>query len=234
MMTKILKCRPVLALVAALAMIAATVAPTMAEETEAEGNDQQAMVDSALRTLEDLMADDQLPNFKAYLAAARAVYIVPSMYKAGFLLGDEGGTGVVLARGADGTWSSPAFCIMAGGSLGFQLGVKVSEVVFTIMNDEALQALIEDQFKMGGDLSVVMGPVGAGVESAMTTNFAADVYAFSHGMGIFAGGAFKGNGVFNRETWNQAYYGGEATPEAILLERRFNNPNAEPLKKLLP
>lgn len=214
--------------IAALLLVATAVTPAAAI------TDQELLVNKAEATLQKLLGDHSMPAMRDYLTHARAVYIVPSLIKGGFILGAEGGQGVLLAKGADGSWSDPAFYSMAGGSIGLQVGGKVSEVVFTIMNDGALQAIMNDNFKMGGDVSIAVGPVGAGLAASTTTNFEADVYAFSHAVGLFGGGALDGTAIFNDATNNQSYYGSEAPPEAILLERRFNNPQSEPLRKLLP
>ena len=210
-------------------LLALVVAPPARAVTE-----QEHLVNEAQLTLEKLLSDENLGNMPDFLNRARAVYIIPALFKGGFVLGAEGGKGVLLAKGTDGTWSSPAFYIMAGGSIGLQIGGQVSEVVLTIMNDEALRAILEDNFKMGGDLSVAVGPLGAGIEAGTTSNFDADVYAFSHAVGLFGGGSLEGSAIFTDEEDNQTYYGNAAPPEAILLERRFNNPQSEPLRKLLP
>ncbi len=210
-------------------LLALVLAPPAKAVTE-----QEHLVNEAQLTLEKLLGDENLANMPDFLNRARAVYIIPSLFKGGFVLGAEGGKGVLLAKGPDGSWSSPAFYTMAGGSIGLQIGGQVSEVVLTIMNDEALRAILEDNFKMGGDLSIAVGPLGAGIEAGTTTNFDADVYAFSHAVGLFGGGSLEGSAIFTDEDDNQTYYGNTAPPEAILLERRFNNPQSEPLRKLLP
>ncbi len=210
-------------------LLALVLAPPAKAVTE-----QEHLVNEAQLTLEKLLGDENLGNMPDFLNRARAVYIIPSLFKGGFVLGAEGGKGVLLAKSPDGSWSSPAFYSMAGGSIGLQIGGQVSEVVLTIMNDAALQAILEDNFKMGGDISIAFGPLGAGIEAGTTTNFDADVYAFSHAVGLFGGGSLEGSAIFTDEEDNQTYYGNTAPPEAILLERRFNNPQSEPLRKLLP
>ncbi len=210
-------------------VLALVLAPPARAVTE-----QEHLVNEAQLTLEKLLGDKNLGNMPDFLNRARAVYIIPALFKGGFVLGAEGGKGVLLAKGSDGSWSSPAFYTMAGGSIGLQIGGQVSEVVLTIMNDEALKAILEDNFKMGGDLSIAVGPLGAGIEAGTTSNFDADVYAFSHAVGLFGGGSLEGSAILTDEEDNQTYYGNAAPPEAILLERRFNNPQSEPLRKLLP
>ena len=214
--------------------IAALMAGLALGQPAKAATDEEILVTEAELTLQKLLKDENLAGMPDYLNRARAVYIVPALFKGGFVLGAEGGQGIILAKGSDGSWSSPAFYTMAGGSIGLQAGGQISEVVFTIMNDEALKAIMEDNFKMGGDISVAIGPIGAGLEAGTTTNFDADVYAFSHAVGFFGGGSLEGTAILNDEDDNQTYYGTAAPPEAILLERRFNNPQSEPLRKLLP
>jgi hypothetical protein len=75
---------------------------------------------------------------------------------------------------ASGQWVGPAFYNMGAGSVGFQIGVDVSEVVMLVMTEKAMNALLSPSFKLGGDISVAAGPVGAGAGS----NITADVISF--------------------------------------------------------
>ncbi len=55
--------------------------------------DQQALVDRSLRTIEDLRHDKAFGNAKQLMHQARAVLIVPRLFKGGFIVGGEGGQG---------------------------------------------------------------------------------------------------------------------------------------------
>jgi lipid-binding SYLF domain-containing protein len=137
---------------------------------------------------------------------------------------------VLLVRDDKLGWSYPAFYTLAAGSLGLQIGGEVSEVVLTIMSEKALDAVIDNQMKFGGDVSIAAGPLGKGLEAATTTNLDSDVYSFAKTSGLFGGLSLEGAGVLKRDSWNTAYYGAGATPYAILIQRRFTNPNAQPLR----
>ena len=196
--------------------------------------DQEEIVTKSRFTVEELLANpDELP-IADYLERAKGVLVIPSLIKGGFILGAEGGSGVLMVRGSDGTWSNPAFYTLVAGSLGLQIGGQVSEVIFTLMNDDAVKALLKDEFKFGGDLSVAVGHKGAGIEASSSTNFEADIYAFSKAVGLFGGGSLEGAKLFTREEWNHGYYGDGATPEAIVIERRFSNPQSSKLRDALP
>ena len=111
----------------------------------------EELVEKATLTIEKLLVDPNLPELRGYVEKSQGILIIPQLVKGGFLVGGEGGSGVLLIKGSDGTWSSPAFYTLAAGSFGLQIGAQVSEVVFTIMNDGAVNALLDDSFKLGGD-----------------------------------------------------------------------------------
>ena len=169
-----------------------------------------------------------------YIKNAKGILVIPSLIKGGLILGAEGGTGVLMVRGSDGSWSNPAFYTLVAGSIGLQIGGQVSEVIFTLMNDEAVSAMLNDEFKFGGDLSVAVLHKGAGIEASSSTAFASDIYAFSKAVGLFGGGALEGAKLITREEWNQNYYGSGATPHSIVIDRKYSNPQAEKLRAAVP
>ncbi len=191
--------------------------------------EQQALVDEARITFDKLITHPDFGELPDFVKRSKAIMIYPSLVKGGVIIGGEGGSGVLVVRDANRGWSDPAFYTLAAGSLGLQLGGQVSEAVFTVMNDRALNALIDNQFKFGGDISVAAGPSGKRTGSAATTNFGSDVYSFAFTEGLFGGVSFEGAGVLKRDSWNTAYYGEGATPYAILIQRKFSNPNARTL-----
>lgn len=196
--------------------------------------DADELVETARFTVQRLLGDKDMSTLPKYLQRAKGVLIIPQLIKGGIILGAEGGSGVLMARGSDGTWSPPAFYTLAAGSVGLQIGAQVSEVIFILNNEGAVQAMLADEFKFGADVSVAFGPIGAGVEASATTNFDADVLAFSKAAGLFAGGALEGAKIFERGELNQQFYGAGATPRGIVMERRFNNAAADRLRASIP
>jgi SH3 domain-containing YSC84-like protein 1 len=59
-------------------------------------SDQQVTVDRAGFVINDLRHDKAFGNARDLLRRARAVLIVPRLYKGGFFVGGEVGTGVLL------------------------------------------------------------------------------------------------------------------------------------------
>jgi lipid-binding SYLF domain-containing protein len=195
---------------------------------------QQELIEKAALTAESLVNDPSLPSLRATLKDAKGVLVVPSLIKGGFILGAEGGSGVLLARNAQGVWSDPAFYTLGAGSIGLQAGVQDSEVVLVIVTEKGLNAILDKPFKIGADGSIAVGPMGgAGIAAGTTAGLGADIYSFSRTRGIFAGLSLDGTAIVKRDSWNVAYYGKGATPRGILIERRFNNPGATRLRQAL-
>lgn len=216
------------------ALLAALSLGLLLSQPAAAATEGEEIVSDARFAAERLLADKDLPQLRRYVENAKAVFIVPSLVKGSFIVGAEGGTGVVLVRGADGSWSPPAFYTLAAGSVGLQIGGQVSEVIFTIMTDGAVEAFLGNEFKLGGDLSVAVGPIGAGLEASTTTNLADDIYAFAKSVGLFGGGALEGAKIFSRGSLNDEYYNAYAPTRDILINRKFFNPQADQLRSALP
>ena len=193
----------------------------------------QELVDKARYTLERMLASPDFSRMPGTLKRAYGVIIMPSIIKGGFILGGEGGSGVLMTRDANNQWSYPAFYGMGAGSIGLQIGFQDSEVVFAINTLKGLNAILNNNFKLGVDASVALGPVGQGIEGSTTTAAGADIEAFSKNRGLFAGGAFEGAVIYELAERNRDYYGLGSSARAIVMDRSFTNANAESLRAVL-
>jgi len=194
--------------------------------------DQQALVDRATLTVQEMLSDSNNVQARKLLKNAKGVMVCPRVFKAGFIVGGEGGSCVLVGR-ADQSWSSPAFYGLGTGSVGFQIGVQDSQIIFLVLTDNGLKALMNSQFKFGGDASVAVATIGAGVQGATTTALRADIVAFAAARGLFAGVSLEGTVISQRSEWNQTYYGQAFSPQQIVLNGQGQNPGAEPLKEML-
>jgi len=193
----------------------------------------QALVDSSLDAARKILTGKDYPDAAKYIEGARGVLIVPELIQGGLIFGLAGGRGTLLARGAPKDWSPPAFYAMGSGSVGFQIGAKVSEVVFIIKTEKGLQAILDHKFKFGAEAGVSLAVVGIGVEGATTAAGGADIIAFASSVGLFAGASLEGSYLDPDNDWNALYYGNGASTKAIVLDRRFTNPGAELLRQYL-
>jgi len=210
----------------AVAMAAAMVRPAFAL------SDPQQLVESSRISFLDMIGDAGYDEMRGYVKQSHALLIFPQLVKGAFIIGGEGGSGVLVARGASG-WSYPAFYTLASGSLGLQIGGQVAEMVLTIMSGKALDALIDNQFKIGGNMDVAAGPIGKGLSASTTTNLSADAYSFAKTQGLYGGLSLEGAGILKRDSWNAEYYGNGATPDGIVKNGRNSNKNAAGLLSAL-
>lgn len=135
-----------------------------------------------------------------------------------------------MSRDANGEWSYPAFFSLGGGSVGLQIGFQDSEAVFVINTLKGLNAILNNNMKLGFDASIAFGEVGQGIAGSTTTALSADIEAYTKNRGLFAGGAFTGSVVSERADLNRDFYGTGATARAIVMDRSFRNPDAEALR----
>jgi lipid-binding SYLF domain-containing protein len=219
--------RSVLAGTAALAVPFLAATPSRADARR------QSLVDQCLESSRKVLNGKDYPDAVKLMAKARAVLIIPELVQGGFIIGAAGGRGAFLTRSGPGNWSYPAFYGMGSGSLGLQIGGKVSEIVFIVLTEKGLNALLNSKFKFGAEAGVTMVAVGVGIEGATTAAAGADIVAFSNSNGLFAGASIEGSYLDADNDWNALYYGQGATARAIVLDRRFSNPGAEPLRQFL-
>lgn len=198
-------------------------------------SEQQELIDKAAISVEKIAARTDINKFvKKYMRDAKGVLVIPSLLKAGFFVGGEGGSGVLLAKGQNGQWSYPAFYTMGAASIGIQFGGQVSETMLIIMTSKGLDSIIRNKVTLGGELNAAVGPYGVGIKGATSTALGADIITYSVGKGAFLGGGLEGAVIEKRDTLNQQYYGDSAvTPEAIVLEGRYRNPRADRLRDTL-
>ena len=192
-------------------------------------SEKQALVERAQASAERFSADPNMTWFRDNLGDAEGVLIIPTVAKAGFGIGASGGSGVMLMRNDDENWSYPAFYTMGSITFGLQIGGEISEIALVIMTKAARDSMLSNDFRLGGDISVAVGPVGAGAKGQIV-----DVLAFSRTkVGLYAGLNLEGALFITREAWNRAYYGEDVRAIDILVSGTASNPGADPLRRVI-
>ena len=205
-----------------MAMLVAAMTAGVAGANEAEKA--QKIVDDMTEVFNHLEADPDMGWFRSNLKKAHGVLLM-RQYRAGFIVGASGGRGVMLARDTKtGKWSSPAFYGQGSGSFGFQIGADTSEMALLVMTEKGRDALLTTDVKLGGDISVAAGPVGAGAKAAT-----ADVLSFSRTKGIYGGVALEGMVIGPQPKMNKAYYDKDVSPLDILVQQEVTNEGAAKL-----
>lgn len=89
------------------------------------------------------------------------VGIVPSMKRAGFIVGAKYGKGVIVCRQDNSVgWSAPSSIRVEGGNIGLQIGLGETDLIFVVMNRKGQNGLMRDRFTIGVDASAMGGPLG--------------------------------------------------------------------------
>lgn len=201
--------------------------------------EQQALVDRSTLAVQEMLGAAGPANAAHYndavtmLRRARAVMVCPRVFRAGFILGGQGGSCVLLARDGAGSWSSPAFYSLGSGSLGFQIGVQDAMVMMMVLTDKGLSALMDSQFKVGADASIAVATIGGGIAGSTTAAVGADIVTFAKTRGLYAGIALDGSLLSTRSDWNRAYYGQSVGARQIVVDMAAHNPGADPLRGAL-
>ena len=215
-----------IAILIATVMVSAFSLPVSAAEP---GMETAQLVDKARFTLESFLADSNMGVFNDLIKQARGVFIAPQVLKGAFIIGASGGSGVFLAwNEKTGKWGGPAFYTMGEASFGLQIGGQASEVGLLAMTERGVKALLSNSVKLGADVGIAAGPVGAGA-SAATANLSADILSFSRAKGLYGGVSLDGAVVAIRNSWNEAYYGKRVDPTDILILQNVSSPQAASL-----
>jgi lipid-binding SYLF domain-containing protein len=154
---------------------------------------------------------------KELLEKAQCVAVVPNLKRAGFILGAKYGKGVVTCREGNRVgWTAPSTIRIEGGSIGLQIGAGETDVVLIVMNQSGMNRLMKDKFTVGGDASVMAGPVGRSAQAETDAAMKAEILAYSRAHGVFAGISLEGATLRPDNDDNAKIYGAGVTQESIL------------------
>lgn len=175
-----------------------------------------ARIDAAHAVLHALMdtPDKGVPLDIA--AKATCVLVVPSFKKGAFVFGGEYGQGVATCRTRRGRWSAPVFVQLEGASFGFQIGGQSTDLVLIGMNRHAIDDLLKDKVKLGGDVAVAAGPVGRNSQASTTELANAEFLTYSRSKGLFAGIDLNGDVVHQNTSDTEKVYGHDIPYAKIL------------------
>jgi len=159
-----------------------------------------------------------------------------TVFKAGFLGSGRFGSGLVVARLADGTWSAPSAIATVGGGFGGQIGFELTDFVFILNDSSAVRTFAQaGSLTLGGNVSIAAGPIGRNAEAAGAASLkgVAGIFAYSKTKGLFAGVSLEGSAIIERKDANEKLYGRRLTARALLEGQVPIPPAADPLMAIL-
>ncbi len=161
------------------------------------------------------------------LAGASCVVVIPSFKKAAFVVGAQYGQGVATCRTPRG-WSAPVLVQLEGGSFGLQMGGQATDLVLIAMNDQGLQDMLKNKFKIGADAAASAGPVGRNAQAGTDWKMNAEFLTYSRSKGLFAGIDLDGTVLSQNQDYTKALYGDNIPFETVLKGNQPTPPEAEP------
>ncbi|TYJ54859.1 hypothetical protein B9479_004450 [Cryptococcus floricola] len=161
--------------------------------------------------------DKVIPRTVLERAAGFAIFTV---FKAGFLFSARAGSGVVVAKLPDGSWSPPSAIGLGGLGFGGQAGAEVTDFLIVLNSHSAVASFMSaGSLTIGGNLSVAVGPLGRNAEGSGALNSKgklAAMYSYSKTKGLFGGVSVEGSVIVERQDANRMAYGGTVSSKQIL------------------
>lgn len=190
-----------------------------------------AECERAAKILEGFLADPNNPESalnsipKAVLLQAKGLAIF-TVFKAGFVWSGKAGSGVVVARLPDGSWSAPSCVVTAGVGFGFQIGADFTEYVIVMNSEEAVRSFgMAGNLSFGGNLATAVGPIGTGAAVSASLVHTAPMFTYSRSKGLYGGVSLEGTGLLERKEANAQFYG-QPIPAMDLLMGKVPAPEA--------
>ncbi|ONK66034.1 uncharacterized protein A4U43_C06F3490 [Asparagus officinalis] len=164
----------------------------------------------------------------AILKGAKGLAIL-TVAKAGALLTYKLGTGLVVSRRSDGSWSAPSAIASVGLGWGAQIGGEIMDFMIVLHGSKAVKAFTSRMHcSVGAGLSVAAGPVGRVVEADIRAGDRGSgmCYTYSCSKGAFVGVSLEGNIVATRTDTNLKFYGDPYMSTTDILLGNVESPKA--------
>ncbi|KLO19971.1 DUF500-domain-containing protein [Schizopora paradoxa] len=164
-------------------------------------------------------------------------FAIFTVIKAGFLFSARAGSGIVIAKLPDGTWSCPSAIGTGGLGVGGQAGAEMTDFLIVLNSRSSQRSFMSaGSFTLGGNMSIALGPLGRNGEASGSLNTSgklAAMYSYSKTRGLFGGLSIEGSVIVERQDANALAYGSDVTAKQ-LLSGVIEHPDwAKPLIKTL-
>ncbi|XP_052179128.1 uncharacterized protein LOC127792603 [Diospyros lotus] len=154
-----------------------------------------------------LTPEKSIPD--AILKQAKGLAIL-TVAKVGVVVTYNIGTGLVVARREDGSWSPPSAISSFGIGWGAQAGGELTDFIIVLRTSKAVQTFSGNMHcSVGAGLSAALGIVGRAAEADVRAGDGgyAACYTYSCSKGAFVGCSLEGSIVTSRSQENCRFYG---------------------------
>ncbi|KAL2826541.1 hypothetical protein BJY01DRAFT_229681 [Aspergillus pseudoustus] len=173
--------------------------------------------------------DKQIP--RKFLENAKGLVIF-SVFELGMMRSIRFGSGVVVARLPNGTWSAPSAIATGKLSSRGQFGMEHTEYVYVLNSEIAVERFLEAKtFTLGHGASIAVGPFGRIGELADSSE--ADIFTYCKTRTVFGGSTLEGVTIGERVDSNRKMYERGVSPRQLLRGEVTLPPETYPLMKIL-
>lgn len=126
------------------------------------------------------------------------------------------GSGIVISRLDDGTWSAPSAIGMYGAGLGVQFGLEIADYIFILQTEDALNHFRQGaNYTIGGNMGAAVGGIGreaygaasVGTKDGNTAKTqVSPIVAYAKSQGLYFGVSLEGSKIFARDDINRRAY----------------------------
>lgn len=143
-----------------------------------------------------------------------------SVAKVGVMVTYNIGTGLVIARRNDGSWSPPSAISSFGMGWGAQAGGELTDFIIILRTNDAVKTFTGNaHISVGAGLSAAVGTVGRVVEAGVRAGDGgyAACYTYSCSKGAFVGCSLEGSVFTTRTQENSRFYGSQSVTASDVL-----------------
>lgn len=123
--------------------------------SQREPLDNESDSTSVERSVESITSQ-RIPKQIIQNAAGIAVF---TCMRNGLWMTGSGGSGILIARKSDGTWSPPSGIMLHTPTLSFIIGVDIYDCVLVVSNLAALESMTRPRVTLGEDVALTNGPI---------------------------------------------------------------------------
>ncbi|KAG8906805.1 hypothetical protein FRB99_006072 [Tulasnella sp. 403] len=172
----------------------------------------KSFVTSGGRGLDKVIPHSVLQNAKGF--------VIFTVVKAGFVFSARAGSGLVIARLPDGSFSAPSAIGTAGMGFGGQAGAELTDFLIVLNSRSAIRSFMSaGSLTLGGNMSLAVGPLGRNGEALGALNTkgkVAAMYSYSKTKGLFGGVSVEGSVIVERQDANAIAYNADVTAKQLL------------------
>lgn len=191
------------------------------------------LLTKAAATVQAMRVNPETSAIGDLLPKARAAIVFPRIADAALVFGGASGDGVLMARGADGGWSAPAFYRFTAANAGLVIGATENQVAMLVMDDATARRFSGMTLDLGGSVRQIDGNKLKQHEASL--NQAIDgIVVFTLGDGLWAGLTAQVAYLSPKQDTLRRFYGENATVKDVLFTDKWPSPEqAAPLAEAL-